>query len=199
MEADWEVEVGGGAPVIDALWPGFVDLRRSPERIGEIAEGQRFPPLASLLLELNGPASPLWTAKCDLWEPDPAELAGTEAAGALSRAALACHPAQACYIDLLPLEQEVYAQWQQAEAVCREWVSRLAPIPLPQCRVDFVVRQAFAGEAQGFGITAYLSAMGQPGDRGRTGSADALAAAMAAFRSAAPVIAAPASPVSKLQ
>jgi hypothetical protein len=30
MEADWEFEVGGDAPVIDALWPGFVDLRLSP-------------------------------------------------------------------------------------------------------------------------------------------------------------------------
>jgi hypothetical protein len=27
LEADWEFEVGGDAPVIDALWPGFVDLR----------------------------------------------------------------------------------------------------------------------------------------------------------------------------
>ena len=25
MEADWEVEVGGGAAVIEALWEGFVD------------------------------------------------------------------------------------------------------------------------------------------------------------------------------
>ena len=43
MEADWEVEVGGGSPVIEALWPGFVDLRLYPERIGEIQEAAGFP------------------------------------------------------------------------------------------------------------------------------------------------------------
>ncbi len=42
MEVDWEVEVGGGAPVIEALWMGFVDLRRNPERLGEIAEAANF-------------------------------------------------------------------------------------------------------------------------------------------------------------
>jgi len=42
MEADWEVEVGGGSPVIEALWPGFVDLRLYPERIGEIQEAAGF-------------------------------------------------------------------------------------------------------------------------------------------------------------
>ena len=70
MEADWEVEVGGGAPVIEALWPGFVDLRLYPERIGEIQEAAGFPALAGLLRSLNGAGSSLWTAKCDLWEPE---------------------------------------------------------------------------------------------------------------------------------
>ena len=39
MEADWEFEVGGDAPVIEARWPGFVDLRRNPERAMEFAGG----------------------------------------------------------------------------------------------------------------------------------------------------------------
>ena len=30
MEADWEFEIGGGAPVIDAPGPGFVDLQHEP-------------------------------------------------------------------------------------------------------------------------------------------------------------------------
>ena len=53
MEADWEVEIGGDAPVIDAQWPGLVDLRANPERVCEIAEASAFPPLADLLLALN--------------------------------------------------------------------------------------------------------------------------------------------------
>jgi hypothetical protein len=175
MEADWEVEVGGGSPVIEALWPGFVDLRLYPERIGEIQEAAGFPALAGLLRSLNGAGSSLWTAKCDLWEPEANELA--------------------CYVDLLPVAGTVFAQWEQAEAFCREWVARLAPVPLPDCWADLVVRQAIAGEAEGFGVTAYLSATG----RDRSGAVKALAAALVAFAGAIPPAAAAGKAASKLQ
>ena len=175
MEADWEVEVGGGAPVIDALWPGFVDLRQHPERIGEIHEAAEFPALAELLLALNKTGSPVWTAKCDLWEQEANELA--------------------CYIDLLPVADTVFSQWKQAEGFCREFVARLAPVSLPECRADFMVRQAIAGEAEGFGVTATLSATG----RDRSGAAATLAAALVAFAGAIPRIATPERAASKLQ
>jgi len=175
MEADYEVEVGGGAPVIEALWPGLVDLRLSPGRIVEIQEAEAFPALAGLLRSLNKAGSQVWTGKCDLWEPEPNELA--------------------CYVDLLPVVDAVFARWEQAEAFCREWVTRLAPIPLPECRVDLVVRQAIAGEAEGFGVTAYLSAVG----RDRSNAADTLAAALVAFAGAIPPSATPAIAASKLQ
>ena len=48
MEADWEVEIGGDAPVIDACWEGFVDLRRAPERAGAVAGSAELPALAML-------------------------------------------------------------------------------------------------------------------------------------------------------
>jgi hypothetical protein len=187
MEADWEVEIGGGAPVIEADWPGFIDLRSHPERGNEIAEAAAFPPLAALLLALNAVASPLWTTKCDLWEPEPAALA--------------------CYIDLLPLEGKVFARWQQAETFCREYVTRLAPIALsecspdrspessPDCSIALVIRQAFADPTEGFGITAYLSAKG----RDQADAAVALTAVMAAFSDALPSAEPPAAPGSKLQ
>jgi hypothetical protein len=185
MEADWEVEIGGGAPVIEALWPGFVDLRRHPERIAEIAEAAAFPPLARLLLALNAAGSPLWTAKCDLWEPVPEETPVDEA----TQAALAC------YVDLLPLEGTVFLHWQEAEAFCRDLAQRLAQISLPECRVELVVRQAIAGQAEGFGFTAYLSAAGQ----NRSSAAEALGAALAAFAGAIPASQPPATAPSKLQ
>ena len=175
MEAEWEVEVGGGAPVIEALWPGFVDLRLHPERIGEIQETAVLPALAGLLMALNGAGSSVWTAKCDLWEPEANELA--------------------CYVDLLPVADAVFAHWEQAEGYCREWVARLARVPLPDCRVDLVARQAIAGEAEGFGVTAYLSATG----RDRSGAAETLAAALVAFAGAIPRVATPETATSKLQ
>jgi len=192
MEADWEIEVGGATPIIDALWTGFIDLRRQPERVGEIAEAASFPALSRLLLCLNGVRSPLWTSKCDLWEPDAAELAIGGAVADGPRAGLAC------YIDMLPHEGMVFAHWQQAEAFCREWVTKLAmksPAQgstslgaLPENRVDLIVREAIAGEAEEFGITAYIGATGQD----KTAATEALAIALADFADAIPTDAPPA-------
>jgi hypothetical protein len=157
MDADWEVEIGGGAPVIEAQWPGFIDLREYPERIGEIAEATAFPPLADLLIRLNSPGSCVWTSKCDVWEPEPGGLA--------------------CYVDFIPHDESIFAEWPRTEGLCRALVESLAertttaveaagrhPILVAhdqserEATVTLVVRQAIAGQAEGFGITAYFSA-----------------------------------------
>jgi len=179
MEADWEVEIGGGAPVIEALWPGFVDLRSHPDRIGEIAEVATFPPLAELLRVLNSPESPVWTSKCDVWEPEPAALA--------------------IYIDMLPSGGAVFSERQQAEDFCRANVARLRATALPQSprehSIDLVIRQAVVGGAEGFGITAYLGAKGAVNKEAET----ALAALMAGFADALPRRGPPETPGKKLQ
>ena len=170
MEADWAVEIGAGSPVIETLWTGFVDLQSSPQRIREIEEAQRLPALAQTLLQINHPeaaqpsATPqtrsrFWTAKCDLWQPedcDPFELDATpeEAVVAL-----------ACYIDLLPRSDRlfadpVFAEWTIAESTARAIVHRLRTFSLICARADLVVRSATAGPVEGFGITAYLTACG---------------------------------------
>jgi len=183
MDADCEVEIGGGAPVIEALWPGFADLRRSPERIVQIQEAADFSPLAALLKALNGEGSPLWTSKCDRWVQEPAEVAAGDRYGL------------ACYVDLLPVQSVVFLTWEQAEAFCLQWVAHLGPVSAPQCRVELVVRQAFAGESEGFGITAYLAASG----RDQSDAVHALSTFMAAFADAIPTAVPPATAVSKLQ
>ena len=99
MEADWEIEVGGKAPVIEARWPGFVDLRLHPERASQFPEAAELPALAVALAMLNALASPVWTSKCDVWpvvdsaEFDPDELDAPPGCGA---------HAMGCYVDLLP-------------------------------------------------------------------------------------------------
>jgi len=147
MEADWEVEIGGGAPVLDATWPGFVDLREQPERIADITEAAAFPPLARLLCALNAAGSPVWTTKCDLWE-QPSAVDSEQLT-------------LACYIDLLPCAGRVFAEWKQAEIFCRICVARLANLELPNCQVELIVRQALAAEKEGYGITAYCSGTGK--------------------------------------
>ena len=70
MEADWEIEIGGGAPIIEAHWSGLVDLRVNPERARLLPEAQQLPALCHALVRLNAPASPVWTSKCDVFVPD---------------------------------------------------------------------------------------------------------------------------------
>lgn len=156
MEADWEIELGGDAPVIDACWPGFVDLRQFPNRIAELPELSQLPALAATLLRLNDMrASPVWTSKCDVWpvaDFDPLEL---DAPPEAARCAVAC------YIDLLPRS---YQQWPIAKlaiAACETLCARLHSIPLSSCRVDLIIRRAFIkADLQDLGITAYLTACG---------------------------------------
>jgi hypothetical protein len=184
MEADFEVQVGGGAPVIEALWPGFVDLCHSPKRVYEISEAAVFPALAQALLALNGVDAPLWTAKCDLWDPHAAEVEAIEPGQSFSLQDH--HTALACYIDLLPRASLVFANWKDAENLCRWWVARLDEEeprgPTHNATLDLVVRQAFAGDAEGFGITAYLGVVADY----RVGVEDALAAALQQFVAATP-------------
>jgi hypothetical protein len=180
LEADWEVEVGSSAPVIEAHWQGFIDLRAQPLRIGDIAEAKAFPPLADLLLALNSSGSPVWTSKCDVWAPDPGALA--------------------CYVDLLPLRGGVFAEWERAEAFCRVLVKRIAPRAVPvgetqpgrhpillmgdgrgsAAAITLVVRRAITEQFEGFGVTAYFSADAQCSPDAET----ATAAAMVAFSNA---------------
>jgi hypothetical protein len=165
MEADWEIEVGPGAPVIDALWTGFVHLRDTPAAVASLEEVQRLPALGTALLQLNHPpaaeaAQHLWTAKCDVWNPndlpdtippDPDELDATpeETCSLL-----------ACYLDLLPHPQRVFASLAEAESWARDLVRLLHSVPLRCCRADLVIRGAVAGEAAGFATTAYLTGCG---------------------------------------
>ena len=178
MESDWEVEFGPDAPVIEALWPGFIDLRRTPERIEEIEEARRFPMLRQALLRVNGTDSSvgiakaesnLWTAKCDVWVPeecDPDEMDATLAESACGLA---------CYIDLLPREALVFAGLDEAEQPARSTVSRLRRAACRCCRADLVIRRAFAGNLEGMGITAYIAACGANEDAVRNAFSAAIA------------------------
>ena len=178
MEADWEVEAGGDAPMIDAQWPGFVDLRLHPERAWQLPEAAELPALAEALATLNDAASLVWTSKCDVWpvlEPDefdPDELDAPP--GCAARA-------MGCYIDLLPRSDRLWAAPALAASWCKGVCARLRAVPLRSCRVDFVVRRALISpERMDFGITAYLTACGpSAAEANRT-----LQAALAAFAGA---------------
>jgi hypothetical protein len=154
MEADWEFEIGGDAPVIEAHWTGFVDLRVDPRRAFDLAEARQLPGLADALARLNAMNSPVWTSKTDVFEPgqiDPDELDAASAEGA---------HAVACYVDLLNRGDQGWKLPFEAEEACMELNARLRGIPLRRCRVDLVVRRTDV-EANDLGMTAYFTACGQ--------------------------------------
>ncbi len=181
MEADWEVEVGGGAPAIEAHWPGFVDLRRSPEQAWRLPEAAQLPALAEALAKLNAAASPVWTSKCDLWpvvEPDEFDADELDAP-------LGCRAhALGCYIDLLPGGEGQWDLPDKAAAACKRLCGLLRAVPLRCCRVDLVIRRTFIDQNPAdvtglgeFGVTAYLTACGpSPAEAALT-----LGGALAAF------------------
>ncbi|MGD0737329.1 MAG: hypothetical protein ABR976_19530 [Terracidiphilus sp.] len=178
MEADWEFEVGGDAPVIDATWAGLLDLRAEPERANELAEVAEFPALGRALARLNDAGSPVWTSKCDFWPVlDQAEFNGDELDAPPGRTT----HAMGCYIDLM---SNCDGQWISPATVgeaCRLFCARLHAVPLRCCRADLVIRRAIiAPEQTDFGITAYLTSCG--GSAGE--AAIALEAALNVFAGA---------------
>jgi hypothetical protein len=204
MEADWEVEIGPDAPVIDALWTGFIDLKRTPERMGEIDETRKFPALAEVLLHLNRSESNLslsadsgmdsllddvacgsqvWSSKCDLWTLDrsfdtwdPDELNATPVESSV---------ALACYIDLLPRDTSLFAGLVETETWTRGAVGRLRKTVCRCCRADLVIRRAFKGDNEVLGITAYTTACGADSNAAEEALSSALHALVSAVRASA--------------
>jgi hypothetical protein len=158
MEADWEFEIGGGAPVIEVLWPGLVDLRSSPASIIHLPEAAEIPTLGDVLIRLNAALSPVWTSKCGLWTNDEAERFDEDEFDAPPGGTSHTH---GCYIDLLPRSEE---QWPSADAiasVCKSWSAGFRSLPLSSCRADLVIRQAFTPpERMHLAVTAYLTGSG---------------------------------------
>jgi hypothetical protein len=169
MEADWETEIGPDAPIIDALWPGFVDLRREPHRIAEIPEAALFPTLANALLLINDPTSSFWSSKCDSWPLDHCDPDEMEASEEEFTAA------EACYIDLLPYAGQAFSSLAAAEGCVRTVVNQLRRISCSCSRADLAIRQALVADQEGFAITAYIAGCGIDQNAARAALSEALA------------------------
>jgi hypothetical protein len=172
LQADWEIEIGGDAPVIDASWFGFVDLRNQPECAAALPEVRLLPSLAPALVRLNTPYASFFTAKCDVWPLDRIDPLEFEASSESSKFALAC------YIDMVPRDPELWARHEQAIPWCEAFCARLHVATLPNCRADLILRRAIlASDRHTCGLTAYLAACGANAEAAHT----QLAAALAVF------------------
>ena len=172
MEADWEFEIGGDSPAIDAGWSGFVDLREDPERISSLAEVAALPSFADLLVGLNRNGSPMWTAKCDFF---PSLTEDEFDASELDASAEDARYAVACYVDLLPAVTETWRRPEQVAEACVRICSRLHAAVLSNCRADLVIRRAVAPDPViEFAVTAYITACGATSEAARAVMAKAM-------------------------
>jgi hypothetical protein len=172
MEADWEFDLAADSPVIEARWPGFVDLHARPEAAASLSEAVAFPPLARALTRLNELKWPVWTTKCDFFpELAPDEFDARELDALESDALHAC----ALYVDLLPRSDQ---QWSFPQAIaknCKLLCARIHAVSLRACRIDLVIRRAHVGPDEStLGITAYVTACGAAPAAARTALAAAL-------------------------
>jgi hypothetical protein len=175
MEADWEFEVGGDAPIIEAHWPGFVNLRADPRRVVELPEAQQLQGLADALARMNATNSPVWTSKTDVFDPGPLDADELDATREEAQHAIAC------YVDLLMRSDQKWNFPFKAERSCRALCDRLQEIPLRCCRVDLVIRHAhIRPDVNDLGATAYLTACG----RSKADATARLAECLAAFAAA---------------
>jgi hypothetical protein len=153
MEADWEIEIGEGAPVIDAAWEGTLDLVRQPMLAGTLPEAKQQKGLAELLVALNARGGAIRTGKCDIWTPneiDPYEFDASPDEPLVGAA---------CYIDILSDEPhtELDAMKLRAKAV----VARLKAEPFASARVDLVLRRSVWKTGEGVCITLYAATCGK--------------------------------------
>jgi hypothetical protein len=155
MVADWSVEIGPDLPVIDCSWEGFIDLR-NPEAIDRLEEASKHPALRRALLLLNATNSPVFTTKCDTWTLPEHEIDAYE----FDASAETSHAGFASYIDLVQRDSARFSSLAWHEQWAGSLTADLRQLEPQQGRSELVVREAIAGERQGYGITLYSAGCG---------------------------------------
>lgn len=168
MLSEWSAECGEHDPVLVVPWASpdgrlrWVDLRDDPDALDNIAEADEYPALLAALRALNGPRSPIFTAKCDAWSMDESELVAVrmdllledEVAGA----------GMTSYIDLLWRERAVFTSRPRVEGVLYRLDRALGDLPFTLAVVENVLRPAVVElngtVAEGYAVTLYVKGVG---------------------------------------
>ena len=181
MQSDWSVACGADDPMVVVPWAGisrvneegpirFIDLREEPARIDKIPEAASHPCVAAALRRWNQQDSPLFTAKCDVWDY-PADLFDAED--------LEGFPfAQGSYIDLLSRDPKFFSNFSLCERRLRDWSERARAIELSDGRCEWTLRSgrifpeavdsvnpsATDAHIDGFATTLYVWGYGSSGE-----------------------------------
>lgn len=167
MFVEWSVECSAADAVLVVPWQdpegaaAFVDLRANPYDLDHIPEASEHPPLMQALRALNAARSPVFTAKCDAWALDEAELDQLQLDLDLPPADL--RSGFASYIDLVWRERTIFASFHQHEQMLRRLARHAEPLDLPSAALDCVLRPALTdldGPQEGFAVSLYVKALG---------------------------------------
>ena len=193
MLSEWSVECSADDPVLVVPWSDssdptgnrrFVDLRENPYDLDHLPEAEQHPPLMHALRALNASRSPVFTAKCDAWPLDPAELAQLRL-----EVDITADDAPAGfggYIDILWRERSIFASFHQQEQMLHRLNRHAALLYQPYAMLDCIVRPALVdltGPREGFAVSLYIKAVGHDPHAAEEHWASALDAIVTLLRS----------------
>jgi len=168
MLSDWTAECGPDDPVLVVPWSDpdnpsrhFIDLRENPYDLDWLEEAAQHPPLLHALRALNAARSPVFSAKCDVWEMTADELDPL-------RIELDLIPEDASsgiasYIDLVWRERSIFVSLHQHEQLIHRLSRLVAPLDHHYATVECVLRPALldlTGPQEDFAISLYVKALG---------------------------------------
>ena len=168
MLSDWTAECGPDDPVLVVPWSDpdnpsrhFIDLRENPYDLDWLEEAAQHPPLLQALRALNAARSPVFSAKCDVWEMEADELDPL-------RIELDLIPEDASsgiasYIDLVWRERSIFVSLHQHEQLIHRISRLVAPLDHHYATVECALRPALldlTGPQEGFAISLYVKALG---------------------------------------
>ena len=167
MLFDWSAECSADDPVLVVPWEDpsgplrFIDLRDDPYAIDSIPEAEEHPALQHALRSLNSARSPVFSAKCDVWEADDAERENL-------RLHLALEPeetgaAVVSYLDLLCRDRALFTSFHQQGHLLGRLERRLTTVDQPFAAAECIIRPALLDlttPQEGFSISLYIKAAG---------------------------------------
>jgi hypothetical protein len=162
MLTEWNVELAAEDPRLEIPWRSndgslrYLDLKHQPELLLEVPEACASSHIGAFLDWANSAASPLETAKCDLWFTN--EITAEEE--------IFGEPFKfGSYIDLVFASEDFFS-FSKHEAFVQKLARLLRQAPDMSASADFIVRRCIDSREQhapkeGFYITFYLHGFGE--------------------------------------
>ena len=140
MQADFAVEIGAEEDSLEVPWRApddslrFLDLKRRPELLLDVAEARENRDLAGFLAHVNQPHTGLATAKCDVWSTGEMFEEEEHFGEALKYSS---------YVDLVFSQPERQLSFEAHEELARRMCALLCKVPEIPSAAEFILRRCY--------------------------------------------------------